>query len=132
MIVVDASIAVKWVLPEHNSDLAFALRTDERLFVAPSLIVEEIGNVAWRRYRLGEVTNAQALDIVRVAIGLISRIVPAAELYERALNLAIDLDHPIYDCFYLALAQRESAPLASADEKLRRLAERSGIKVEGV
>jgi predicted nucleic acid-binding protein len=45
-------------------------------------------------------------------------LISAEELRLRALELALELNHPIYDCFYLALAERERCPLVSADKKL--------------
>jgi predicted nucleic acid-binding protein len=130
ILIVDASVAIKWVLPEPDSHVALALRTDERLFSAPSLIIEEISNIAWKYVRRGELNRDKSLVVARVAIGLVHVIAPAAELYERALTLAIDLDHPIYDCFYLALAAREGAPVVTADARLAKLAERIGVTVE--
>ncbi len=50
------------------------------------------------------------------------------ELANRALSLAIELQHPIYDCFYLALAQRENALLITADERLLSAARRARLK----
>lgn len=46
------------------------------------------------------------------------RLVPLGDLAGRATEIAIELNHPIYDCFYLALAERERAPIVSADAKL--------------
>jgi predicted nucleic acid-binding protein len=54
-------------------------------------------------------------------------------LHARALKIAIALKHPIYDCFYLALAERERAPLISADKKLIAAAKRAkGIEVRAL
>jgi predicted nucleic acid-binding protein len=130
MLVVDASVAVKWVVAEPNSDRALALLTGGQVFAAPSLIVGEIGNVAWKRARGGLISRDDAIAVVRVAVDLVSTIVPAEELYARALHLAIDLDHPIYDCFYLALAVREEARLATADTRLAALAARLALRIE--
>jgi predicted nucleic acid-binding protein len=130
VLIVDANVAVKWVLPEPDSHIALKLRTDSRLLAAPALLIEEAGNVAWQRARRGELSRAQAIEVVRIVVGLVPLIVSAADLYEEALRLAIDLDHPIYDCFYLALALRNRAPLATADRTLSELAGKAGIAVE--
>jgi predicted nucleic acid-binding protein len=130
MLVIDANVAVKWVLPEADSHLALALRSKSALFAAPSLLIEEVGNVAWQRARRGELSHDQAIDFVRVTTGLVPLIVPVTDLYEDALRLAIDLDHPIYDCFYIALAIRNQAPLATADRKLTDIAGIAGVQIE--
>jgi predicted nucleic acid-binding protein len=130
MLVVDASVAVKWVLSETDSDRALALRARGIPFAAPSLLVEEVANVACQRARRGEITRNQAVDAARVVIGLVPDIVPVRDLYEDAIRLAIDLDHPVYDCFYIALALRNQAPLATADRKLIELAMRAGVRLD--
>jgi predicted nucleic acid-binding protein len=132
MLVVDASVAVKWVLPETDSHLALKLRHDARPLIAPSLVVEEIGSVLWRRVRLGEIDRRQALDALRISTSMFAVIEAAAGLGESALAAAIDLDHAVCDCFYIALALRQSAPLITADARLAALATRAGVLVEAL
>jgi predicted nucleic acid-binding protein len=130
MLVVDASVAAKWALPEPDSDRALALHARGEALLAPSLVVAEIGNAAWKRVRRGLLTRDQGLAATRIAIELISRIVPDTELHQPAAALAVDFGHPIYDCFYLALARREQCTLVTADARLSQLANRIGISVE--
>jgi predicted nucleic acid-binding protein len=117
-VVVDASVAVKWVLPEAGSDRAAAIRTADDDLVAPSLACAEIGSAIWRAVLRGDVSAAEARRDLRVAVDHYRRIVPLEELAERAIDLAMRLRHPIYDCFYLALAEREGCPLITADSRL--------------
>ena len=117
-LVVDASVAAKWVLPEDGAERAAALRSSDEAFLAPSLIYAEIGNAIWKRAQWNELSTADALRALDRAIGLYARLVPMAELAIRATEIAIELKHPIYDCFYLALAERERVPLISADARL--------------
>ena len=54
-------------------------------------------------------------------------------LFTRAAVVSLDLEHPIYDCIYLALAERKGWPLATADQKLADAAARLGtVKVQFV
>jgi predicted nucleic acid-binding protein len=116
-LVVDASVAVLWVLQQPGSDRADKLRVGERL-VAPSLIAAEIGNALWKAVRRGDSNKADALVALKTAILNLDGTIPLEELHSRALELAMELDHPIYDCFYLALAERERCPLVTADKRL--------------
>jgi predicted nucleic acid-binding protein len=116
-LVVDASVAAKWVLDEDGSERANALRTEGGL-IAPSLVAAEIGNALWKAVRRGLALRADALVAMEAALLPFDALVANEELHIRALELAIDLSHPIYDCFYLALAEREGAPIVSADAKL--------------
>jgi predicted nucleic acid-binding protein len=116
-LVVDASVASLWVLEQDGSERAFALRNEDSL-IAPSLIVAEIGSALWKAVRRGDTTRANALVALEAALLPIDEIVPLEEFRERALEIAIELNHPIYDCFYLALAERERYPLVTGDKRL--------------
>ena len=116
-LVVDASVVTKWVLAEDGSDRANALRDAPRL-IAPSLLAAEVGNALWKAVRRGDLTREDAIATLRSLLGPFDDLVPGEALHTRALELAIDLRHPIYDCFYLALAERENTPLVTADSRL--------------
>jgi len=117
-LVVDASVAVLWTLAQRDSEKAAALRGQGDL-IAPSLIVAEIGNAIWKAVRRGDLPAREARTALDLALGPLSALVPLEELHERALELSIELDHPIYDCFYLALAERERTPLVCVDGSLK-------------
>lgn len=114
-IVIDASVSLKWVIEEEGSDAAFALQ-NQRL-TAPSLWLAEAGNALWRHVRLGEIVEdeaAQRLDLLRrAAVRTTELDLDAAA----ALRLAATLNHPIYDCFYLAAAIRQETFVATADAR---------------
>jgi predicted nucleic acid-binding protein len=99
--------------------------------LAPSLIIAEVGNALWKKQRRKLVSLEQASAALAALPGRI-RLFEIAELAPRAIALAAALDHPIYDCFYLALAEREHAALASADARLRDVARKAKIKVRGL
>jgi predicted nucleic acid-binding protein len=117
-VVVDASIAVKWVIPEVLSDEAEALRGRADRLLAPDLLLSEAANALWKKLIRREITAreaAQAIELL-MASGLDLR--PSGPLLGRALGLARRLRHPVYDCLYLALAQAENATLVTADQRL--------------
>ena len=59
------------------------------------------------------------------AADLVDQIEPDRHLQVEALALACHLNHPVYDCLYLALARREAAFLLTADQRLQRLADQA-------
>ena len=130
--VVDASVAVKWILPESGSSAAAALRKLNDDLSAPSLIAVEVGNALWKAVRRGSVTRSEALEGFEAALISLQSLIPIEELRVRALTLAIELRHPIYDCFYLALAQRENALLVTADEAMFTTARKAKIKARRI
>ncbi len=130
IVVVDASVAAKWVLPEADSACAAAIRTPDDDLIAPSLAVAEIGNAVCKAALRGDMAPHQASDALRIAVAHYHRILPLEEFAAAALDLATSLRYPIYDCFYLALAQRGSAPLVTADEAMFAAARKAKIKVK--
>ena len=123
-LIVDASIAVKWVADEPDSDRARAIFLADEC-CAPDLILAELGNALWKKQRAKLVSFEQAVAALQ-ALPDRMRLFENAALAPRALAIATELAHPIYDCFYLALAERERAPLVSADERL--LTKRRALK----
>jgi predicted nucleic acid-binding protein len=119
-LVVDASVAVKWVIEEALRDRALDLLADNEV-IAPDLLLTEVRNaLAMRvRRRLTTVAEARAAEAAFRSIPLL--IEPTSELLEDAFELALRLAHPIYDCLYLALAVRRDLPLATADRRLLEL-----------
>jgi predicted nucleic acid-binding protein len=68
--------------------------------------------------RRGDITKAdfaEAVGTLRVAPVAVP--VPMRQLAAAAARLAIELDHPAYDCFYLALALQEQCPVVTADQR---------------
>ncbi len=112
-LVVDASVALKWVLQEPGTDAALALQ-GERL-IAPALWLVEVANALWRHVRIGELTGPQAVSRMTelAAAPVISFAVET--LASQALTLAIEVNHPVYDCLYLALALRHDTHVVTDD-----------------
>jgi predicted nucleic acid-binding protein len=117
-LIVDASVAAKWVLPEVDFAKALALRQQDGDLIAPSLVIGEVGNAIWKSASRGDMPAQEAERALRAVSGHYARLVPIEVVAADAMRLAIDLRHPIYDCFYLALAGRERAPLVTADKRM--------------
>lgn len=116
--VVDASVAAKWLVEETGSSQARRVLSSGATLLAPELIVAEISNVAWKKLVRNEISDEHALAMIRLLPRLLDGLAPLAPLAEAALTIARDLDHPTYDAFYLALAEREAAVLISDDQRL--------------
>lgn len=118
-LVVDASVACKWFVEEEGSSAAARLLNGDETLLAPDLIVAEVANALWRKRRVGQVSAEQSDEAVAVLPGFFSELAPAARLAARAFEIACDLDHPVYDCLYLALAEQAGARVVSADARLK-------------
>ncbi len=116
--VVDASVAIKWVIDEPGTEQALLLRRHR--LAAPDLLIPECANILWKKVRRKELSEAEAIFAARLLQRADVQLEPMRRLMESATRLAIALDHPAYDCTYLALAQALSCAMATADEQLRR------------
>lgn len=123
--VVDASVALKWVLDEAGSAAASELLDGRRLF-APPLLAIEVANALWAVSRRGQITGAEAEDALDLILRAPFQPFPSGlDLSRRALELARFLDHPVYDCVYLALAIAIERPVITADRRFAAAAHRS-------
>lgn len=114
--VVDASVAAKWLAPEPDSPLAETLLDDE--LIVPDLLYAEVGNILWKKQLRGEMDAATVQIGVRWLLQFPMQVHDSAGLLSDAVALALQLQHPAYDCFYLALARRADVALVSADQWL--------------
>lgn len=122
-LVVDASVAVKWLVKEDGSDRAEALKAED--LHAPSLIRIEVANVLRTLATSGRLEDAEALQALDLFLDAPVRLYePTDALMRGALAFALRLEHPIYDCLYLALAVELGTRLVTADRRFHRATER--------
>jgi predicted nucleic acid-binding protein len=116
-LVVDASVAIKWLVPEdHSLDAIAVLDQTDEVF-APDLIWLEIGNALWKRVRRKLLTANEAGGLIRDFEALGVKIYPSKPLMDEALGIAITYDRTVYDSVYLALADEQGCRLVTADQK---------------
>jgi predicted nucleic acid-binding protein len=118
-LVIDAGIAVKWVVEEPGTADALSLRRQARL-IAPDLLLAECANILWKKVRRDELSKDEALLAARLLEGADIELLPTRSLLEAATSIAIDLDHPAYDCVYVALAAANDCRFVTADQSFLR------------
>ena len=120
--VLDASAALCWVLPRPNSDMALQLRADFQRavheLIAPSIFPGEIASALTKAERQKLIPLGDA----RPLLGQVMRTPPVMHPYEPLLDRAVDISSQtrsgLYDCLYVALAEREGCELVTDDQKL--------------
>lgn len=128
-IAVDASVAIKWFLPEIHSEAALRLLNDERELLVPDLVWSEVGNVLWKKWQQGQIKGEDAPAILQDLGRLGLAVRSARELVDDAWPLATRLKRTFYDSLYLALAESEACPLVTADRRLFNAVSPSGFNI---
>lgn len=111
---------MKWFVEEEGSDRALELLMSRERLVAPDVIVSEICNGAWRLARMNELPLQQLRSIAPTIATTIDELFPSIPLAARALAIAHAVDHPVYDCFYVALSEMIESPIVTADMRFLR------------
>ena len=120
--VLDASAAIRVITGDPQSSQWLDRIENAPLVLAPELMLSEVANTLWKLQRGGNLNGLTPQTLLADARDLVDQIEPDRHLQVEALALACHLDHPVYDCLYLALARREAALLLTADQRLQRLA----------
>lgn len=118
-LVIDASIAIKWVVEEEGTPEALTLRQQAKL-IAPDLLVADCANILWKKVQRDELLKEEAFLAARLLQGAEIELLPTRSLLEEAARIAIALDHPAYDCLYLALAVANDCSFVTSDERFLR------------
>lgn len=126
-LIVDASIAVKWLLQEEGSEQA-RMAVQGHDLAAPAFLRLEVFHVMWRRSRRGEATNSQLRETLPALHKIIGSFVSDEPLIPKAAEIAIAHTLAIYDCLYLALTLQNEAALITADQKQFAAARKLRIK----
>lgn len=116
-LVVDASVAVKWLIAEPDSDLARKLAEGGEDLHAPRLMASETANALWRKAQMGEIERGDAGAMLAWVPEMPVRWEADETVIADAVRLAVAIDHPVYDCVYLALTHRIGAVLVTADRR---------------
>lgn len=132
--VFDVSVWLKLFIAEPDSDTATAIIEGESSYLAPDILFAEFCNVIWLKRRIGDLSPKQAHEAIDQLAGFfgVFDIVWSAALMSAALDLASTIDHPVYDCLYLVLAEENGMTLITADRKFYRAVRkmRPGMKVQ--
>ena len=122
-VVIDASVALKWVLDEAGREAADALLEEE--LIAPSLWLLEAANALWRRTQRGEISGDEARERLAELFNAPVTTATIEDDLPAAADLANVLGHPVYDCLYLAMAIRENTYVVTADIRFHAVVNRS-------
>ncbi len=124
--IVDASVLVKLLAREHDSALVRAAVARASEIWAPEFVFAQAYNALWKRWRRGDYLVEQLERAPAILLALVTHPVSVALLLPKAATISRQFDHPVHDCLYIALADRQQAPLITADKRLHRAAQSLG------
>jgi len=120
--VVDSSVAFKWVVLEIDSDKALLLRDGYAQSIhhlmAPDLFPIEIASALASAEKSGRIQSGEAAQFFLHIINNPPDLHDSQPLLTRALEISLGTRHSVYDCLYVALAEREKCEIITADDKL--------------
>jgi len=122
-LVIDASVAAKWIKPEVHSEYAAHVLQGPYTLFAPDLLWPEVGNILWKSVQRQEIAPGEAQEGLRVLLRYPITIVPGQSLITTALDIALHYQQTVYDALYVAMATSRNCQLVTADRALH-----SGLK----
>ena len=121
-LVVDSSVAVKWVAHEPYSVEARRILSDYQAglitLLAPDLIHAEVGNIIWKKRMFQGITDADAQQMLDAYRALPITLIPITTLLDSAYRLAVIHRRTVYDMLYVALSTQKGCQFVTADERL--------------
>ncbi len=122
LLVIDASVAAKWVLPEPGRAAATRLMeryaAGEITLLAPDLLMAECASLLAKRNRRKQLSVEQARDAFRLLRKFAPRLVEMRLRLSQALELSLRDRLSLWDCVYLAVATEYRCPFVTADRRL--------------
>lgn len=121
-LVIDASVLIKFYIPEILSDRAQGLldsvRQGEITLLAPDLVYSEAGNILWKKHRLEELTRSEVEEISDAIVLLPLRVEPSKGLLPLAVHVGMAYGITVYDAMYVTLSRIHETRMMTADRKL--------------
>jgi len=118
MLVVDASVVIKWHLDEVDSEAAQSIRRSAASFAVPDLLFLETASTVWKNVRRGLLSSRRALEIIESIVDGPFVVYSHQALARDAVRIGIARDITPYDASYVVLAISIRADYVTADRKL--------------
>lgn len=116
--VVDASVAMKWFVPEELSHEALTYLNDEHELLTPDLLWPEFANIVWKKVRRNELSAEEARHVLSLCHQVPFETVESITIIDSAFDIAVSFDRTVYDSVYVALAVLRDCVMITADRRL--------------
>lgn len=127
-VILDASVAVKLVVAEPGTIEARAICFAQPALIAPDWVLIETSSAIWGKVMRSELRAADIPALMRTLPDFFQRLHSSLDLLGDGMRIAVELQHPVYDCLYLALALRVGQGMLTADKGFVASAKRAGFE----
>ena len=127
MWIVDASVAVKWVVEEPLRDVARDLLGQSEELYAPDFVLVEVASALAIKAMRQEISLRQAIEGAKAIERFYDQLQPTQQLIQQAMKFAFAIEHPVYDCLYLACAEALTTVVVTADSRFDAKAKSNGF-----
>lgn len=128
-VTLDVSAAVEMIMGRPKQQAIIDNLKKATWITTPSLYISEVSNVMWKYNSIQNYSAEKLTHKANHLVKLIDEFIPTDELYEEAISLACQLDHPAYDAMYLVASRRRNSTLITLDKKLIQAAQKVNIPV---
>jgi predicted nucleic acid-binding protein len=126
--VVDASVAVKWFVPESHTAIAKDIMLQPGTKHVPDLFRAEVVSVLCRKIQVKELSADEGREAVTVFMQLPLQFHPTANLLVPAFEIALESRQYVYDCVYLILAAQLNIKMVTADRRFYKAIQKMEFK----
>jgi len=131
-LVIDASVLIKFYIPEILSDKAEELlarvEQGDMMLLAPDLIYPEAGNILWKKQRMKELTRSEVEEITDAIVSLPLKVEASRSFLSLAMDIAITYRITVYDAIYIGMARVYEIKMMTADRKLVDAVDKTDLK----
>ena len=116
--VIDANVAIKWIFPEVDSEIALSiLEDDQAILLVPDFFFSDVTNILWKLIQRQSLSVKKARASLELIKQVDFKVSDSYGLAMQALDLSIQVQQSVYDCIYLALAISNDCEMITADER---------------
>ncbi len=132
IVTIDVSAAVEVVMGRQKQKSIINILKKADWIIAPSLYIYEASNVMWKYHSLQNYRLEDILKKTRYLYEIVDQFIDAKELFEEAIPLSCNIDHPAYDTMYLLTSRRKNATLITLDKRLIKAAKKINIPLASI
>lgn len=125
MIIIDTNIVLSWVIQQDVPEIDFI---EHSQCIAPQFLKIETINILRKYYVMKKIPLHIIEQYYEDILIVIDIFVPDETILDRAKSISFAINHPIYDCLFIALAQQFESPLLSFDKRLLEKADSLGVE----